>query len=64
MHKNPGGPRPLPPCPSLLTPMFIASLLDVQHKKGLAWRRPASSLVGSLGKALNGIASTFEWLDW
>jgi len=25
--------------------------------------RPASSLVVSLGKALNGIASTFEWLD-
>jgi len=24
----------------------------------------ASSLVVSLGKALNGIASTFEWLDW
>jgi len=26
--------------------------------------RPVSSLVVSLGKALNGIASTFEWLDW
>jgi len=25
---------------------------------------PASSLVMSLGKALNGIASIFEWLDW
>jgi len=24
----------------------------------------ASSLVVSLGKALNGIVSTFEWLDW
>jgi len=24
----------------------------------------ASSLVVSLGKALNGIASTFEWLNW
>jgi len=24
----------------------------------------ACSLVVSLGKALNGIASTFEWLDW
>jgi len=23
-----------------------------------------SSLVVSLGKALNGIACTFEWLDW
>jgi len=27
-------------------------------------RSSASSLVASLGKALNGIASTFEWLDW
>jgi len=26
--------------------------------------RPASSLVVSLGKALNGIASTYEWLGW
>jgi len=26
--------------------------------------RPASSLVVPLGKALNGIASTYEWLDW
>jgi len=26
--------------------------------------RLVSSLVVSLGKALNGIASTFEWLDW
>jgi len=24
----------------------------------------ASSLVVSMGKAFNGIASTFEWLDW
>jgi len=24
----------------------------------------ASTLVVSLGKTLNGIASTFEWLDW
>jgi len=41
-----------------------ASLLDVQHLKGLCGDRPASSLVVSLGKALNGIVSTFEWLDW
>jgi len=26
--------------------------------------RRASSLVVSLGKALNGIASTYEWIDW
>jgi len=26
--------------------------------------RPEHLLVVSLGKALNGIASTFEWLDW
>jgi len=47
--------------------VFTASLLDVQHLKGLVWRtgdRLTSSLVVSLGKALNGIASTFEWLDW
>jgi len=25
---------------------------------------PASSLVVSLGKALNEIASTFAWLEW
>jgi len=25
---------------------------------------PASSPVVSLGKALNGIVSTYEWLDW
>jgi len=36
--------------------VFTASLLDVQHLKGLVWRyRPASSLVVSLGKALNGL---------
>jgi len=39
--------------------VFTASLLDVQHLKGLVWRlhsahRPAS----------NGIASTLEWLYW
>jgi len=26
--------------------------------------RPASSIVVSLGKALNGIAFIFEWLEW
>jgi len=43
--------------------VFTASLLDVQHLNGLVWR-PASSLVVSLGKTLNGIGSTLEWLDW
>jgi len=33
-------------------------------KEGQCNDRPASSLVMSLGKALNGIASTFKWLDW
>jgi len=42
--------------------VFTASLLDVQHLKGCG-ERPTSSLVVSLSKALNGIASTFEWLD-
>jgi len=44
--------------------VFTASLLDVQHLKDYCGDRPASSLVVSLGKAINGIASTFEWLDW
>jgi len=35
-----------------------ASLLDVQNKKGKCEDRLASSLVMSLGKALNRIAST------
>jgi len=39
--------------------MFTISLLDVQHKKGKCEGRPASSFIVSLGKALNGIASTF-----
>jgi len=43
--------------------IFIASLLDVSIKEGLCEDRPASSLVVSLGKALNGIASTYEWID-
>jgi len=43
--------------------IFTASLLDVQLKKGIGEDRPASSLVVYLGKALNGIASTFEWLS-
>jgi len=38
---------------------FTASLLGVQRGD-----RPASSLVASLGKELNEIASTLEWLDW
>jgi len=45
--------------------VFTASLLDVQHLKELVGDcKPASSLVVSLGKALNGIASIFDWLDW
>jgi len=41
-------------------------MLDVQHLKGLVWTgdRPASLLVVFLGKELNRIASTSEWLDW
>jgi len=45
---------------------LTTSLLDAQHLKELVVvgeDRPASSLVVTLGKALNGIASTFE-LDW
>jgi len=42
----------------------IRILLDVQHKKkGLCEDRPASSFVVSLGKAFNGIAFIFEWLE-
>jgi len=46
-------------------PWFTAFLLDVQHRKcKCMWEsKPASSLVVSLGKILNGIASTFTWLD-
>jgi len=44
--------------------VFAASLLDVQHLQVQYRDRPASSLVVSLGKTLNGIASTFEWLNW
>jgi len=41
--------------------VLTAFLLDSSLKK--YWEnRPASRLVVSLGKALNGIASTFEWL--
>jgi len=35
---------------------FTAFLLEIQHKKGIVWRsQPASSLVASLSKALNGM---------
>ena len=34
---------------------FTASLLDVQHEKSAAEENATSSLVASLGKALNGI---------
>jgi len=39
-------------------------MLDVQHLKGFVWRQAGNLLAVSLGKALNGIASNFEWLDW
>jgi len=38
--------------------------MTLSIKKGECGDRPASSLVVSLGKALNRFASTFEWLDW
>jgi len=42
--------------------VFTASLLDVQYFKDISAEiKPSSSLVMSLGKALNGIATTFEW---
>jgi len=39
------------------------SCLTFSIKKGYCEDRLASLLVVSLGKALNGMASTFEWLD-
>jgi len=40
-------------------------MLDVQHLKGNLEKDCMSiSLVVLLGKALNRIASTVEWLDW
>jgi len=50
MYENPEGRGTASICPSLPTPM--------------CGDRPAISLVVSLGKTLNGIASTFEWLNW
>jgi len=38
--------------------------LTFSIKEGYCKDRPASLLVVSLGKALNGIASTIKWLDW
>ena len=35
--------------------VFTASLLDAQHKKNSVENKPASSLVVSLGKTLNGM---------
>jgi len=46
---------------------FIASLLGIQHQKDsveLCYFLLASLLVVSLQRAFNGIAYTFEWLDW
>jgi len=39
---------------------FLAPSADAYEYKD----KSVSSLVVSLGKVLNGIASTFEWLDW
>jgi len=44
----------------VLSPLGSVSV----YLKGWCGDRPASSLVVSLGKDLNGITSTFEWLDW
>jgi len=43
---------------------FYNKILLSSILKALCEDRLASSLVVSLGKTLNGIASTFEWLDW
>jgi len=43
--------------------LVFTVLLVFSIKKGECEDRPAGSFVVSLGKALNGIASTFEWLD-
>jgi len=43
---------------------FTAFLLSVQHKRDSEKIKLLSSLVVSLGKALNEIASTYEWIDW
>jgi len=37
--------------------------LTFSIKEGLCEDKPASSLVVSLGKTLNEIASTYEWID-
>jgi len=36
--------------------------IEVQHYRDNV--KPVSLLVVSLGKVLNEIASTYEWLDW
>ena len=41
--------------------VFTASLLGAQHKKGMVWRTCRQACFVSLGKALNGVASTFMW---
>jgi len=46
----------------MLKLLCTAFLLDVQHKRRKCEDKPANSLAVSLGKALNGIASTFNWL--
>jgi len=44
--------------------VFTASLLGVQHLKGIVLKVGRQVGLCPLGKALNGIASTFEWVDW
>jgi len=40
--------------------VFTASLLDVQHLKGLVWRWAGKFAYCVLG----GLPLPFEWLDW
>jgi len=39
-------------------------MLDVQHLKEIGVKIGRQYRLLCLGKALNGIAFTFEWLDW
>jgi len=43
---------------------FPAGKSAIKGQKGGVAIKPANSHVVSVGKALNRIASTFEWLDW
>jgi len=44
--------------------VFTAFLLDVQHLIGFVWRQAGKFAFCVLEQELNGIACTFEWLDW